>query len=97
MFDRCSALTKLDITNFDMTNVTNFNTLFNGGYGEKLTSTTVEIITNKDTAEWFNTNFPSYSNIKIVERTISKIDIIKENIERTKKQLYYAKKNWEVA
>ena len=57
MFSSCSGLTSLDLSNFDISNVTNYTDMF------RSVPTTVQIKTNQATKDWINTNFSGYTNI----------------------------------
>ena len=59
MFFADFSLEELDITNFNVENVTNWSTMFGS------VPTTIQITTNQNTANWIKENFPSYTNIII--------------------------------
>ena len=62
IFDDCLFKEEeLDITNFNVENVTNWSTMFGS------VPTTIQITTNQNTANWIKENFPSYTNITVVE------------------------------
>ena len=62
MFGLCKSLTKLNINKFDMTNLTYVSQYMFEGVPTK-----VAITTNSTVASWLNENFPSYTNITIVD------------------------------
>ena len=61
MFGDCLQLTQLNIINFNINSVIDFYYIFNN------IPTTLKIITNQNTANWIKTNFPTYTNITIVD------------------------------
>ncbi len=62
IFYYCSSLEKLNINKFNMTNVTSSDSVMFW-----TVPTTVSITTNSTMASWLNENFPSYTNITIVD------------------------------
>lgn len=70
MFNGCKYLETLKLNNFDTRNVTDYENMF--GYKQSnlvtfVVPTTVKITTNSRMKEWLNTNFPSYTNIVVVD------------------------------
>ena len=60
MFCKCPNLTEIDVSKFDTSNVTNYETMFN------YVPTTIQIMTNQNTKNWILDKFPSYTNIIVV-------------------------------
>lgn len=57
MFQRCNSLSYLDLSNFNMQNVTSWGEMFTG------VPSTIEIKTSIDTENWIKEKFPNLTNI----------------------------------
>lgn len=60
LFNGCKSLTNINLSGWDISKVSNIWRMLSG------VSTSVLITTNENVATWLNTNFPAYTNIKIV-------------------------------
>lgn len=68
MFSYCDELLVLKLNKFNTEKVTDYEYLFGLGKGGGTdVKKTVEITTNSRMKEWLNTNFPSYTNIIVVD------------------------------
>ena len=61
MFQRCNSLNYLDLSNFNVQNVTDCKSMFTN------VPTTIQITTNQSTKDWILDKFPTYTNITVVE------------------------------
>ncbi len=61
MFTGCRNLTELDISKFNIEHVTDWTGMFSS------VPTTVKITTNQSTKDWILDQFPTYTNITVVE------------------------------
>ena len=61
MFQSCSRLQKIDMRNFDFSNVTTYNNAFTN-----VPANCLIVVADSTQKTWLNTNFPSLTNVKTV-------------------------------
>ena len=62
LFSGCSSLQLIDIRDFTFNQVTTYSSMLN-----RVPATCVIVVKSNTEKQWFNTNFPFYTNVKTVE------------------------------